>query len=72
MGAVLQVATLGQGAYSSVFSAKHIETGEQVAVKDVIFHNQKEGVPSTSIREVPPSPPTRARAGARPCHEALT
>ena len=53
---VAQIAPLGHGAYSAVFSATHIHTGERVAVKDVIFHNQREGVPSTSIREVLPPP----------------
>jgi len=49
---ILQVAHLGHGAYSRVFSARDVITNEQVAIKDVIFHNPNEGVPSTSIREV--------------------
>jgi len=47
-----KVKHIGNGAYSSVFSARDAMTNSQVAVKDVIFHNAKEGVPSTSIREV--------------------
>lgn len=44
---------IGQGAYGTVYQAKDKETGEIVALKRVILHNEKsDGFPITSVREI--------------------
>ena len=41
---------LGEGAYGIVYKARHLKTGEIVAIKKVKF--EEDGVPSTAIREI--------------------
>ncbi|MBN3319401.1 CDK20 kinase, partial [Atractosteus spatula] len=64
---------IGEGAHGIVFKAKHIETGETVALKKVALRKLEDGIPSQALREIkalqeiednpyvisllPPSPP---------------
>ena len=43
---------LGEGAYGKVYKARSVRTGEAVAMKQMKLDAQKEGVPSTAIREI--------------------
>jgi serine/threonine protein kinase len=43
---------LGEGTYGTVYRAKDNETGDIVALKKVKLHDEDEGIPSTTIREV--------------------
>jgi len=43
---------LGEGTYGTVYRAKDNETGQIVALKKVKLHDEDEGIPSTTIREV--------------------
>ena len=43
---------VGNGTYGVVYKAKHIKTGEIVALKKMIFEVKNEGVPSTTLREI--------------------
>lgn len=43
---------VGQGTYGIVKKVKHKETGEIYAMKDLKMDNEKEGIPSTSLREI--------------------
>jgi len=47
-----RLAKLGEGTYGTVYRAQHNETGEIVALKKVKLHDEDEGIPSTTIREV--------------------
>jgi serine/threonine protein kinase len=38
--------------YREVFSARDKKTGDMVAIKKIIIHNEKEGFPMTSLREI--------------------
>ena len=44
--------TLGEGTYGTVYSAKDKITGEIVAIKKVKIHDELEGFPITSLREI--------------------
>lgn len=46
------MAIMGQGTYGIVKKAKHNVTGEIFAIKDLKLEREKEGIPSTSIREI--------------------
>ena len=43
---------LGEGTYGKVYKARSVRTGEAVAMKQMKLDAQKEGVPSTAIREI--------------------
>lgn len=43
---------LGEGSYGTVYRAKDLKTSEVVALKKVILHNEKDGFPKVSIREI--------------------
>ncbi|KAJ2819079.1 serine/threonine protein kinase, CMGC, CDC2/CDK sub [Coemansia erecta] len=43
---------LGEGTFGEVHKAVHKETGALVALKRVLMHNEKEGLPITAIREI--------------------
>jgi len=43
---------LGEGTYGKVFKARSVRSGEFVAMKQMKLTDQKEGVPSTAIREI--------------------
>ena len=42
---------IGEGTYATVYKARHIPSGQIVALKD-IFVNEDEGCPSTALREI--------------------
>ncbi len=43
---------LGEGTYGIVHKARHIETGEVVALKKMRFEPEDDGVPATALREI--------------------
>ncbi|KAI8999524.1 kinase-like domain-containing protein [Gaertneriomyces semiglobifer] len=43
---------IGQGTFGEVTVAYHKVTGQKVALKRVILHKEKEGIPITTVREV--------------------
>ncbi|KAK7481800.1 hypothetical protein BaRGS_00026947 [Batillaria attramentaria] len=43
---------IGEGAHGIVLKAKHIESGEVVALKKVSLRNPEEGIPNTALREI--------------------
>lgn len=43
---------IGEGTYGVVYKARHIPTGQIVALKKVRFSGSKEGLPVTSVREL--------------------
>jgi len=43
---------IGEGTYGTVFKAKDKITGEIVALKKVRMHNENDGFPITSLREI--------------------
>ncbi|MED6281162.1 Cyclin-dependent kinase 20 [Characodon lateralis] len=43
---------IGEGAHGIVFKAKHIETGETVALKKVALRKLEEGIPNQALREI--------------------
>lgn len=43
---------LGEGTYGTVYRARDTETGNIVALKKVIIHNEKDGCPRSSLREI--------------------
>ncbi|XP_075041697.1 cyclin-dependent kinase 20 isoform X2 [Mixophyes fleayi] len=43
---------IGEGAHGIVFKAKHIETGEAVALKKVALRKLEEGIPNQALREI--------------------
>ncbi|XP_005112397.1 cyclin-dependent kinase 20 [Aplysia californica] len=43
---------IGEGAHGIVLKAKHIESGEIVALKKVPLRNAEEGIPNTALREI--------------------
>lgn len=43
---------LGQGTFGEVKRARHFLTGEDVALKKVTIHEEKDGMPITAIREI--------------------
>uniref|UniRef100_A0A3Q3CA41 Cyclin-dependent kinase 20 n=1 Tax=Haplochromis burtoni TaxID=8153 RepID=A0A3Q3CA41_HAPBU len=42
----------GEGAHGIVFKAKHIETGETVALKKVALRRLEDGIPNQALREI--------------------
>ena len=55
---------LGEGTYGIVHKARHIETGEVVALKKMRFEPEDDGVPATALREIA----ILRTVGARPGH----
>ncbi|XP_014833970.1 PREDICTED: cyclin-dependent kinase 20 isoform X1 [Poecilia mexicana] len=43
---------IGEGAHGIVFQAKHIETGETVALKKVALRKLEDGIPNQAVREI--------------------
>ncbi|XP_077079254.1 cyclin-dependent kinase 20 [Siphateles boraxobius] len=43
---------IGEGAHGIVFKAKHIETGETVALKKVALRKLEDGIPNQALREI--------------------
>ncbi|KAG6899860.1 hypothetical protein C0993_006204 [Termitomyces sp. T159_Od127] len=43
---------LGEGTFGEVHKAIHKETGKHVALKRILMHNEKEGMPVTALREI--------------------
>ncbi|EDO49865.1 predicted protein [Nematostella vectensis] len=43
---------IGEGAHGIVFKAKHIESGEIVALKKVPLRRLEDGIPNTALREI--------------------
>jgi serine/threonine protein kinase len=47
-----KIEEIGEGTYGTVFKARDKETGEIVALKKVRMHNENDGFPITSLREI--------------------
>lgn len=47
-----KLAEIGEGTYGTVFKAKDKETGKIYALKKVRMHNENDGFPITSLREI--------------------
>ncbi|KAG1474501.1 hypothetical protein G6F56_000329 [Rhizopus delemar] len=43
---------LGEGTFGEVHKARNKRTGEYVALKRILMHNEKEGIPITAMREI--------------------
>ncbi|KAG0743273.1 hypothetical protein G6F57_001291 [Rhizopus arrhizus] len=43
---------LGEGTFGEVHKARNKRTGEFVALKRILMHNEKEGIPITAMREI--------------------
>ncbi|KAL0076285.1 hypothetical protein J3Q64DRAFT_1772769 [Phycomyces blakesleeanus] len=43
---------LGEGTFGEVHKARHRDTGQLVALKRILMHNAKEGLPITAMREI--------------------
>ena len=43
---------LGEGTFGVVHKARHIETGEVVALKKMRLEGEDDGVPATALREI--------------------
>ncbi|KAM9206428.1 cyclin-dependent kinase 20 isoform 7-T7 [Dugong dugon] len=43
---------IGEGAHGIVFKAKHVETGEVVALKKVALRRLEDGIPNQALREI--------------------
>ncbi|KAI9511619.1 Pkinase-domain-containing protein [Russula earlei] len=43
---------LGEGTFGEVHKAKHRPTGKLVALKRILMHNEREGMPVTALREI--------------------
>jgi serine/threonine protein kinase len=46
------VAVLGQGAYGKVYKARDTQTGQFIAMKKTLHNFEREGVPTTVLREI--------------------
>jgi len=47
-----KIEKIGEGTYGVVYKARHIQTGDVVALKKIRLEAEDEGVPSTAIREI--------------------
>ena len=43
---------LGEGTFGVVHKARHVETGEVVALKKMRLEGEDDGVPATALREI--------------------
>ena len=43
---------IGEGAHGVVFKAKHIQSGEVVALKEIPLRRLEDGIPNTALREI--------------------
>ncbi|KAJ3069038.1 serine/threonine protein kinase, CMGC, CDC2/CDK sub [Quaeritorhiza haematococci] len=43
---------IGEGTFGEVSTARHKTTGKVVALKKILMHNEKEGIPITALREI--------------------
>ena len=43
---------LGEGTYGIVWKAQNTVTGQPVALKQIRFQSEEEGIPCTAIREI--------------------
>lgn len=43
---------LGEGTFGEVHKARHVRTGQVFAMKKILMHNEKDGFPITSLREI--------------------
>ena len=43
---------IGAGTYGRVYKAENLLTKEMVALKRIVFHDEKEGFPATALREI--------------------
>jgi serine/threonine-protein kinase BUR1 len=43
---------LGEGTFGEVYQANRKQTGQIVALKKILMHNEKEGFPITALREI--------------------
>ncbi|KAJ9067488.1 serine/threonine protein kinase, CMGC, CDC2/CDK sub [Entomophthora muscae] len=43
---------LGEGTFGEVHKGRHLKTSKVVALKRILMHNEKEGIPITAIREI--------------------
>lgn len=46
------LSVIGEGAFGKVYKAKDKKTDILVAIKDIKFQNEEEGIPSTALREI--------------------
>lgn len=46
------IETLGEGVYGTVFKARHIQSGNYVAMKKMKLETEEDGIPSSAIREI--------------------
>jgi len=52
LGEYKRIEKIGEGTYGVVYKAKHVRTGELVALKKIRLETDDEGCPSTAIREI--------------------
>ena len=48
----IKLEKLGEGTFGVVHKARHVETGEIVALKKMRLEDEEDGVPATALREV--------------------
>eukprot|EP00906_Rhabdomonas_costata_P008328 RCo011868 len=48
----MKLELIGEGTYGRVYKAKHVTTGEIVALKKIRLESHKEGFPITAVREI--------------------
>lgn len=52
MEAYEKVEKIGEGTYGVVYKAKHVVSGDTIALKKIRLEQEDEGVPPTAIREI--------------------
>jgi cyclin-dependent kinase len=51
-GGYTKIDLIGEGAYGKVYKVKHSDTGKIYAMKKLFFREEKEGLPSSAVREI--------------------
>ena len=51
-GGYLDIELIGEGAYGQVHKVKHAESGKIYALKKIFLREEKEGIPSSAVREI--------------------